>query len=105
VLVPERSVFNKNFDYLNQVDWENTGTENCKVLLFWVPRDLVAMPAFTTNVEFGRYVASGKVTYGRPDSAPNNRYLDWLYKKYNTLPIFSSLEQLVDQAVEIAENH
>lgn len=34
------------------------------------------MPAFTTNVEFGEDLHSGKMLYGRPDGAPKMRYLD-----------------------------
>ena len=49
--------------------------------MFWVPRDPTTLPGFTTNVEFGRYVGSGRCVYGRPDRAPHTRYLDWLYAK------------------------
>lgn len=69
-----------NFDYIDQTTWENFGTENCNKIMFWIPRDLKIFPAFTTNVEFGRYIpqANRTVFYGRPDDAPNNKYLDWL---------------------------
>jgi hypothetical protein len=54
------------------------------------------MPAITTNVEFGRYVGSGKCMYGRPDDSEKNRYLDWLYKKLNpNEQIHNSLEYLL----------
>ena len=33
------------------------------------------MPAFTTNVEFGMWLRSGKVVLGAPDDAPKLRYL------------------------------
>jgi hypothetical protein len=42
---------------------------------------LETLPGFTTNVEFGRYVGSGRCVYGRPEGAPHTRYLDWLYTK------------------------
>lgn len=48
---------------------------------FWMPRHLETLPGFTSNVEFGRYVGSGRVVYGRPEGAPHTRYLDWLYQK------------------------
>lgn len=38
------------------------------------------MPGSTTNVEFGYWVKSGKVLYGRPKDAVKVKYLDWLYK-------------------------
>ena len=76
VLVPERRDWSAKFDYLDQVEWEYAGLEACSVLTFWVPRDLERLPGFTTNVEFGRYVASGRVVYGRPQCAPHTSYLD-----------------------------
>jgi hypothetical protein len=80
VLVPERRDWSAKFDYLDQVEWEFAGLEGCSVIAFWVPRD-TTLPGFTTNVEFGRYVGSGRCVYGRPDGAPHTRYLDWLYGK------------------------
>jgi hypothetical protein len=99
LIVPEHETWTGKADYIDQVEWENTGTEGCKCFLVWVPRDLETMPAFTTNVEFGRYVASGKMVYGRPDDAPKNRYLDWLYKKFNSTPIYNNLEDLVKSSL------
>jgi Nucleoside 2-deoxyribosyltransferase like len=66
VLVPERRDWSVKFDYYDQVEWEFEGLEACSVLAFWVPRDPPLMSGFTTNVEFGRYVGSGRVVYGRP---------------------------------------
>ena len=100
VIVPERAIKAEHIDYDAQVEWENYGTENCTSLLFWVPRDLETMPAFTTNVEFGRYVESGKAFYGRPDNSPKNRYLDWLYSKFNTNRVINNnLKDLIENAI------
>jgi len=66
VLVPERRDWSARFDYLDQVEWEFVGLESASVVAFWVPRDLDSLPGFTTNVEFGRYVGSGRCVYGRP---------------------------------------
>jgi len=81
VLVPEHRHWDRKYDFLTQVEWEWEGLENCDCILFWVPRELKTMPAFTTNVEFGSYVRSGRALYGRPDNSPKNDYLDWLYTK------------------------
>jgi len=81
VLVPERQDRSADFDYSDQVAWEYAGLEGCSVIAFWVPRDLATLPGFTTNVEFGRYVGSGRCLYGRPEGAPHTSYLDWLYAK------------------------
>lgn len=80
VFLPEFEDGAPRVDYTDQVEWERRHLQMADQILFWVPRDLDSMPAFTTNVEFGRYIQSGKVMYGRPDDAPKNRYLDWLYE-------------------------
>lgn len=67
-------------DYDAQIEWEQKYLRKAKVILFWVPRDLVRLPAFTTNVEFGQYVETPKIVYGRPDAAPKNNYLDKLFR-------------------------
>lgn len=86
---------NKNIDYNSQVEWEYRHLENCTTIVFWVPRNLKTNPAFTTNVEFGRYCADPKIVYGRPDDAPNNKYLDWLYEKMGNGKPFNDLEKLI----------
>src|SRR5262245_50045734 len=78
VVVPECRDWSLKLD---QVEWEYLGLEGCSVIAFWVPRQLPLLPGFTTNVEFGRYVGSGRCVYGRPDKAPHTGYLDWLYTK------------------------
>lgn len=99
VFVPEPSKVQENFDYIKQVEWENFGTENCKKVVFWIPRYLPDMPAFTTNVEFGRYVSSGRCLYGRPDDSEKNRYLDWLYNKLHPKHVIhKKLEDLLLKA-------
>lgn len=88
--------------YLEQVEWEHAALTKASVILFWVPRDLVTMPAFTTNVEFGRFADSGRiVVYGRPEGAPKTRYLDWLHHKHNPAePIFDNLPELLEYAIK-----
>jgi len=81
VFYPEWSDKSAKIDYDSQVEWEHTGLTKCKWIVFWIPRNLKNMPAFTTNVEFGRFAHQHNVFYGRPIDAPGNRYLDWYYKK------------------------
>ena len=100
VLVPERQDWSARFSYLDQVEWEYAGLETCSVLAFWVPRDLDTLPGFTTNVEFGRYVGSGRCVYGRPPDAPHTRYLDWLYNKLTANSPQSTLEATMRAAIE-----
>jgi nucleoside 2-deoxyribosyltransferase len=83
VLVPERHDGNAKTIYIDQVEWEYAGLSRCTRICIWVPRTMTTMPALTTNVEFGYWLAKSKdrVRYGRPQAAVNTRYLDWLYYK------------------------
>ena len=102
VFVPERNDWTVKFDYVDQIEWELAGLLHCGVIAFWVPRDTETMPAFTTNVEFGMYINSGKILYGRPDGAPHTRYLDHLYNKITGMKPFSSLNDLMVASVDKA---
>lgn len=81
VFSPEPRDRNYPRDYQAQTEWEKQHLEMADVILAWVPRS-TEMPAFTTNVEFGRYITSGKLIYGRPPESPKNRYLDWMYQDH-----------------------
>ncbi|MGD9901480.1 MAG: nucleoside 2-deoxyribosyltransferase domain-containing protein [Spirochaetales bacterium] len=102
VYVPEHKTEVK-YDYLDQVEWERDGLKNAKIIVFWVERELVDMPAFTTNIEFGFFLAKTpeKVLYARPDDAPKNAYLDWLYGKERGKKPFNSLEDVLKEAVKL----
>ncbi len=85
--------------------WEREGLTNATVIVFWIPRQLPDMPAFTTNVEFGYWLHTNKVLYGRPDNAEKIKYLDWLYKlDYNKEPI-NNLEDLLKEAINKTSNN
>jgi hypothetical protein len=105
VLIPERQSLDARFEYLDQVKWEFAALERADALVFWVPRDLDHLPGFTTNVEFGRYVASGRMIYGRPEGRPHNRYLDWLYGKLTGQSPHSSLVDTIRAAVGLAQTN
>lgn len=96
--VPERRNWDAPFDYKAQCEWEWFGLNNCDVIMFWVPRNtLNGMPAFTTNVEFGTYLARRPncCVYGRPDDAEHTRYLDWLYERTMMAKVNNTLEDTV----------
>jgi len=92
-------------DYNDQIAWESAHLACCDVVLMWVPRDLETLPGFTTNVEFGEWLSSGKLLYGRPQNAPKTNYLDARYRAVNTKqkPPFDqpaeSLDVLADMVV------
>ena len=101
VFVPEYSTWVPKENYEEQANWEREALTEATVILFWIPRSFPDMPAFTTNVEFGYWLHSKKVIYGRPDGAPKTKYLDWLYKTdYDEEP-FNDLDTLLEYAVEI----
>jgi hypothetical protein len=104
VLVHERRDWSVKFSYLDQVEWEYAGLEGCSIIAFWVPRDVQTLPGFTTNVEFGRYVGSGRCVYGRPDGAPHTRYLDWLYAKLTGRKPENTLRGTLRTALETIES-
>lgn len=81
VFIPEPRDGQPLRDYIGQVEWERQGLEAATAIAAWVCRDLRTLPGFTTNVEFGRYVTSGRLFYGRPKNSPKNKYLDWLYTR------------------------
>jgi len=83
-------------EYINQIDWEQKCRNMSDIVVFWIPRNLETLPAFTTNVEFGEDYKSGKIIYGRPNDAPNCRYLDTLYnQQYYTKPENTLYDTLV----------
>ncbi len=106
VYVPELEHDNRTFNYENQVWWEREALYNADAIVFWVPRNMKTMPALTTNVEFGYWLAkhSGKVIYGRPDDSEKNRYLDWLYKTETGNYPKNSLYDVLKGAMKMAEN-
>jgi Nucleoside 2-deoxyribosyltransferase like len=102
VFVPESEdwVFSANYD--DQVRWEWEALNQSTVVAFWIPRELEAMPAFTTNVEFGLLAASGKILIGYPQGAPKMRYLHELANRYHA-PVYHTLNDLLLKAVERAQ--
>lgn len=93
VLIPETKIYNPNHDYDTQIEWEDEGLTKADMIAFWVPRELKEMPAFTTNVEFGEFLKSGKSILGYPKEAEKMRYLHAKAIKYN-IPIFHDMNQM-----------
>lgn len=104
LLAPEPGDGQFSAAYEDQIEWEHEGMRRADVVLFWVPRSVSGqMPAFTTNVEFGLCLASGKeVVYGRPDWAEKCKYLDLLYDKMRGRTPTRELSELVSQVVAAA---
>lgn len=98
VYVPESEDGKPHNEYDHQVSWEWEALNRATIVVFWVPRDLVDMPAFTTNVEFGLLATSGKLVLGAPPSAKKMGYLKALAARYN-IPVFDSLHDTLHEAV------
>lgn len=100
VFVPEFADWKALENYDGQVQWERECLDRADCILFWVPRDLQTLPAFTTNVEFGLYAESGRVVLGCPKSAPKNRYLQ-LSAVRSAIPQADTLSDTIDLALKI----
>src|SRR5919197_1375246 len=75
VFLPESQARQRQGDYDQQMAWELEAMRRSDVLLFWVPVEREALPAYTTRVEFGFQVHSGKVILGMPQDAYQTRYM------------------------------
>lgn len=96
-----------NDDYAEMHNWEWKNLERCTVIIFWIPRDIANdMPGFTTNVEFGYWIAKDpdKVVLGYPKNADGMVYLQDLYNNFgpdNDTP--DSLEETVSIALSVID--
>ncbi len=100
VFIPESrdGVYNSN--YLEQLEWEKQHLEMADAILAWIPRNMdTSMLGLTTNIEFGKYVESGKLFYGRPDNADKIRYLDWMYHKITQRQPLNNLTTLANTVI------
>lgn len=87
----------KQNSYEEQILWEINAIKACTAAIFWIDRDLKKRPGLTTNVEFGYWLNTGKVFYGRPDTSEKCFYLDYIYK----LQGFSNPSNNLDDLIKI----
>ena len=103
--VPKNKFYEKtddaNWTYDHQVDWECRARQISDLILFWIPRDIEnEMPGFTTNIEFGEDLYSGKILYGRPQNAEKCRYLDKRIIEIQDV-IYTNLESLIQKSIKL----
>ncbi len=103
VLTPESRGGKRAAHYDDQVGWETAAREAASAVLFWIPRDLAALPGFTTNVEFGLDIGTGRAVLGCPPDCPNperNRYLIYVARRHGA-PVCETLTDTVAAALTI----
>lgn len=84
--------------YEVQIMWEELYLTQSKVVMFWIPRELNIQPAFTSNIEFGEWMKSGKVVLGYPPNASKMGYLNFKAKRYE-IPVVDTLENTVKYSI------
>jgi len=96
IIVPEPESGEPWADYIDVVEWEDHYLKAADKILFWIPRSISKeIYGFTSNVEFGKYLSSGKIIYGRPSDSDKNNYLDYWYKKLYSYDPFNTLRSLL----------
>lgn len=100
VFVPEPRGGHWTENYDTQIEWEETGLRMADSILFWVPREIETMPAFTTNDEWGFWKKSNKVVFGAPNEAVKVRYQRYYAAKYGA-PNFYTLPETIRAAIEM----
>ncbi|WP_254406248.1 nucleoside 2-deoxyribosyltransferase domain-containing protein [Streptomyces sp. AC627_RSS907] len=103
VLTPESRGGKRAAHYDDQVGWETEARAAADAILFWIPRDVFTLPGFTTNVEFGLDVATGKAVLGCPPDCPSperNRYLIYVAHRHG-VPVRDTLADTVTAALHI----
>ena len=99
ILMPEKENPEDGYDYDTQVVWEEKALNAADLIVFWVPRKLDNMPGFTTNIEFGEWMKSGKILLAHPKNAEKMRYMVHKAEKYN-IPYYNTMEDVAKHVVK-----
>jgi hypothetical protein len=106
LIIPEwkDNIKPKDWTYEKQIEWEDNAMQSSTVIMFWIPRYVnEGVLALTTNVEFGEYLYSGKITAGAPEDSDNNRYLRTKCEVYLDMPWHLDLRDLCKYTVKKLE--
>ncbi len=103
IFVPEDSDGSRKFEYDDQIDWEWEGLKKATCIVFWVPREIQSMPAFTTNIEWGKWYESGKVVLGYPENTPKMSYFKYCAEK-NDISLSQTLTDTLKSALQKIDN-
>lgn len=102
ILIPElRDTFSNTFEYDKQINWEEMALKKASIILFWIPRELEKLPGFTTNIEWGYWVAKApdKLVLGAPDNAPKMDYINYYANKLS-VPKHNNLKDTIIAALD-----
>lgn len=100
VVTPEKPDDLPKEELTLQIGWEQKHLNAVDVILMWVPRKQRALPGFTTNIEFGQFLNSGRLFYGRPPETDSTIYMDKRYKEVTGRTPAHSLDDLIDTVVK-----
>lgn len=84
VMLPEmENGWGTDFEYAEQIEWELEAMERADIILFHIPRKIDGMPGFTTNVEFGYWLAKdkNKIRLSIPKRAEKCDYIRYIALK------------------------
>ena len=95
ILIPEKRGDYLDYEYVTQTKWEVDHLNAADVIAFWIPRNIETMPAFTTNIEFGEFLHSGKIVLGYPDGAERMRYLQ-VRADMHQIKVFHSMNDMAE---------
>lgn len=106
VFVPEHRTEtpNSEWTYSRQVSWELAHLQKADIIVFWIPRDLETLPGFTTNIEIGEWLNSGKIIVGAPANAPKVEYIQERCSRLQ-IPWHNTLEDCLTQAIQRLNKH
>ncbi len=95
VFVPEDEDGTWQHNYDAQIEWEELCLNLADIIIFWIPRELTHMPAFTTNDEWGFWKAKdpAKLILGTPKDAPKVRYQRYYAEKLH-VPLHDNLRDV-----------
>lgn len=100
ILIPEKRGDWLDYDYETQTRWEVEHLNAANLIAFWIPRSIPDMPAFTTNIEFGEFMHSGKIVLGYPEGAEKMRYLK-VRADMHSIIVIHNMEELAEYIATI----
>lgn len=95
----ETGEFPEDFNYVNQIEWEQRWLNAADVIGLWAARDHTAK-ALTTNIEYGQFADSSRMVAGAPEKALSVRYIE-ATERNNNRPFFRDLTEMLTYALDL----